>query len=130
MKKVSRPASRSAPLAMPTSGTSVDAELGQGRARRVELALAAVDEDEVGPGREGRLGGLVRAARRLAVGRRRVARRFLHEAGEAAGQHLAHHAEIVAGRELLRLDVEGAVMLLHEALRARDDHARRRRWCP
>ncbi len=44
------------------------------------------------------------------------------ETGEAAAQHFAHHAEIVARRQILALDVEGPVMRLHEAVRPGDDH--------
>ena len=45
-----------------------DAELGEHRAHRRELALAAVDEDEVGPGRSRHLSRLVVArGRRLAL---------------------------------------------------------------
>ena len=70
-----------------------------------ELALAAVDEDQVGPGRH-----------RLAV---LAPRRFGARPGlacssrrEAAAQHLAHHAEVVARRDVLGADVELAVVAL------------------
>ena len=41
---------------------------------------------------------------------------------EAARQHLAHHAEIVAWRQIRGLDVELPVLVLHEAFRPCDDH--------
>ena len=49
-------------------------------------------------------------------------RRFRHQPLEPPRQHLAHHAEVVARREVLRVDVELAVLVLAEALRPRDDH--------
>ena len=62
---------------------------------RVELALAAVDEHEVGPGREavdrprgsGTGSGGPPSERAAAAASSRRARRFLHEAREAALQH-------------------------------------------
>ena len=47
---------------------------------------------------------------------------LLRKLRETARQHLAHHAEIVAGDGVGR-DVEGAVLVLHEAFRPGDDHA-------
>ena len=55
---------------------------------------------------------------------------LLLEPGEAAAEHLAHHREIVAGRGLRPLDVELAIGVLAEALRARRRSSRRPRWCP
>ena len=144
MKKVSRPASRSGPLATPISGT-VDAERGQRLARGVELALPAVDQHQIGPGRLGIARSPPRrrrvpaplargcpgaradaasaqppaqAARRSPEAQRRLGQQPL----EAALQHLAHHAEIVAGREVGRADVELAVLVLAEAFGPGDDH--------
>ena len=37
-------------------------------------------------------------------------------------QHLAHHRVVVARRQRRALDVEGAVLVLHEAFRPGDDH--------
>ena len=51
-----------------------------------------------------------------------AARRFGHQPLEAPLQHLAHHAEVVARRELRRADVELAILVLPEALRPGDDH--------
>ena len=47
---------------------------------------------------------------------------FGGEAGEAAGQHFAHHAEIVAGGDVGRFDVEGAVVLFRKPSSPGDDH--------
>ena len=128
---------------MPTSATSLEAELGQHGAGGLELAVAAVDEDEIGPGGERLFArrvvgiGIGRQLRRLrrqvgaspvravAAGLGRGAarpRRLLDEAREAAPQHLAHHGVVVAGGEVERADVEGAVLRLHEAVGAGDDH--------
>jgi hypothetical protein len=96
-----------------------DAERGQRLARRGELALAAVDQHQVGPwlvcGLVGPCIGLrvdlwVRIAewiRALAFRKSRRRGKLRHAARarrlgdqplEAAGEHLAHHAVIVAGR--------------------------------
>ena len=57
--------------------------------------------------------------------------RFIqHQPPEAARQHLAHHGVVVAGRQVGRLDVELAVLALHEAVRRRPRSWRRPRWCP
>src|SRR5262249_61268817 len=53
---------------------------------------------------------------------RHRARRLVHQPLEAAAQNLPHHAEIVAGREIGGADVELAVLILLEPLRAGDDH--------
>ena len=52
IKKVSRPALRSGPLAIAATATPVDAKFGENPLRRVELSLAAVDQDKVRPMRE------------------------------------------------------------------------------
>ena len=65
-KKRSRPASRSGPLAMPTTATSSMPRSASTALRGAELALAAVDQHEIGPG----------AALALGI--------FLQGAGEAA----------------------------------------------
>ena len=97
---------------------SVDAEFLQDGANRRHLALAAVDEDDVGPGREGMSAILGRRSARP------VGHAFLLEQPrEAPRHHLAHHAEVVAGRDVGRFDVELAVLVLHEAFRPRDHHA-------
>ena len=74
------------------------------RGRR-HLPGAAVDQHQVGPG--------VRLPVRV------VAR----QPGEAAGQDLAHHPEVVPGRQLGGADVELAVLRLHEPFGPGDDHA-------
>ena len=61
----------------------VDAELLQRRAGRRHLPRPAVDQHEVGPG--------VRLPVRILLG----------EPREAPGQHLAHHPEVVAGRQVV-----------------------------
>ena len=63
-----------------------------------------VDEEEIGPG----------AA--LAVGV------LLEEPPEAARQHLLHHPEVVARRQVLAADVELAVLAFLEAVGAGHDH--------
>ena len=54
--------------------------------------------------------------RRIALGRCR------QQPLETPLQHLAHHRVVVAGRQPLGLDVELAVLVLDEAVRARHDH--------
>ena len=66
MKKRSRPASRSMPLATPIAvDRVVDAELVEDRAHRRHLALSAVDQQQVRPGREGAVVLLVRVSASL-----------------------------------------------------------------
>ena len=88
--------------------------------RRGELALAAVDQHQIGP----------HAALALGI--------LLQGAGEAAAQHLAHHRVIVAAASRRRwdprasrrgaasrprtADVEFAVGVLHQPVGAGDDH--------
>ena len=92
---------------------------------RVELAAAAVDDDEIGPLRK-RI--VIRFCirfwlclcvcfyfGRLAFGRRQ-------EPLEAPLQDLAHHGVIVARRQAFGLDVELAVLVLDETVRPRHDH--------
>ena len=86
----------------------------------LELAAPAINQNEIGPRRK-RLGG-----RALVLGRRAgrdSGALVLDQAGKAPAQHFAHHSVIVAGRQLLGLDVEGAIMAFHKALRACDHHA-------
>ncbi|KAF1856274.1 hypothetical protein Lal_00000685 [Lupinus albus] len=80
----------------------VDAEFLQRLAHRAHLALAAVDQHEIGPD----------AAFAIRV--------FLLRAGEPAAEHLAHHREIVVG--LRRLDIPFAVLAVEEPVRPRHDH--------
>ena len=47
---------------------------------------------------------------------------LLHQPRKPPPQHFPHHPEIIAGRDVLRLDVERAVVRLHEAVAAGDDH--------
>lgn len=47
---------------------------------------------------------------------------FFDQPAETPVQHLAHHGVVVAGREVLALHVELAVLRFDEALRARHDH--------
>ncbi len=60
----------------------------------VELAASAVDQHQIGPG----------AALPIGI--------LLLRAGEAAREHFAHHAEIVAGDRFGALDVELAILVL------------------
>ena len=55
---------------------------------------------------------------------------LLHQAAEAALEHLAHHAEVVAGGDLGPLDVELAVARFHEAPPAPPRSCRPQRSCP
>ncbi len=47
---------------------------------------------------------------------------FLEQPFEAPRQHLFHHAEIIAGGQVIALDVELAVLVFHEPVRPRHDH--------
>ena len=88
-------------------GHPFDAERGQNLARGLELPAPAVDDDEVGGvGKSAGFGGLA----------------LPHEPAKAARQHLAHHRIVVARRQIGALDVEGAVLVLDEALGAGDHH--------
>ena len=142
MKNVSRPASRSGPLATAISGISVTPEAasvsraalswpwppsirtrsGQGDLRFVSLP----GEGRVGAKRRGgvNLGDphpatsssdLPRQGEVLESRRLRLARRLADQPLEPPRQHLAHHAEVVARREVLRADIELAVLVLAEA---------------
>ena len=99
---------------------ALDAQLVEDLPRRLILPAPAVDHHEIRPGGEG-----LRVDRRRALGLLHPLLLF-QQAREAAAQHLAHHAEIVARRDVLGFDVEGAVVALHEALGPRDDHAAHR----
>jgi hypothetical protein len=69
-----------------------------------KLALAAVDQQEVGP------------LAALAIGI------LFLEPGKAPLEHFAHHREIVARLRLRPFDIELAVAVLAEAFGPRDDH--------
>ena len=114
------------------------------RARRaisraaVELAVPAVDQHEIGPGGTSSRASVVIAApwriRRLASatgGRRGVACVSVDQPLEAPLQHLAHHAVIVAGRDVAP---ERILNLRYWFLRkpsgAGDDHGADRVRCP
>ena len=90
---------------MPTSGTSSTPRSASTWQRDGELARAAVDQHQVGP---------------FGLGDRSL---FLDQAREAARQHLAHHAVVVAGRELGRFDVELAVLAFSKPSGPGHDHA-------
>src|SRR5260370_40061813 len=62
------------------------------------------------------------SALRGRVGDLQGARLLIQKALEAPRQHFAHHAEIIARRDVRRFDVELAVLVLTQALRSRDDH--------
>jgi len=94
-------------------GHIVDAKLLDNRADRVQLAEAAIDQNEVGPGAEPVF--ITRS-----VGFRTD---LLEQSRKPALHDFAHHAVIVARREIFVLDVELAVLVLGEPVRARHDHA-------
>src|SRR5690606_11395461 len=78
---------------------------------RIGLARAAVDQQHIGP--VGHAGAVV-----LGVG---VA--LGGKAGETAGEHFAHHAEVVPGSEVFRFDVKGAVVLFRQTFETGDHHS-------
>ncbi|EKE43377.1 hypothetical protein OCGS_2569 [Oceaniovalibus guishaninsula JLT2003] len=86
-------------------GDVIDPQIAHDRRHRADLSRAAVDQQQIGP------------MAFLPVGI------FLQQALEAAGQNLFHHAEIVAGRQVGALDVELAILVLHQPLGPRHDHA-------
>ena len=86
------------------------AEFIQNLVGRRQLARAAIDQHEV------------RRGPSLAL----VFFLVLHQAAETPGQHLAHHAVVVAGSEILTLHVELAILRFDEAFGARHDHGTHR----
>ncbi len=90
------------PLGNRYQGHILDSQLLQRVAHRAHLALAAIDQHQVGP---------------HAVLAFRI---FLQRAGKAALHDLAHHAEVVVGPG--GADVELAVLVLDEAFGAGNDH--------
>src|ERR1700704_4079187 len=96
------------PLGDADGGDVFQAELGQHLARHLELALAAVDQHQVGPMLLGPFGI------------------FLQRAAETARRPPAHHGEIVP-RRALGLDVELAIGILDEAVWPRHHHGADRR---
>jgi hypothetical protein len=101
-----------------------NAEFVENAAHRRHLALAAVDQDDVRPGRESRRPRPRRSAFAASSAL------LLQKPREAALHDLAHHAEIVAGRDVGRADVELAILVLHETFRPGDDHRADRVRCP
>ena len=114
-----------------------DAQAREHFARRGQLALAAVDQDEVRPrellaftfiftvtvtGYERRHQTLRRVEANLAAFSRLLPWRLCKKPLETAFQNLTHHGEIVAGRKLGRADVEFAVLTFAKALGPGDDH--------
>ena len=81
-----------------------DAQLLHDLAHGTDLPGPAVDQQQVRPG----------AALAFRV--------FLQQALEAAGQHLLHHAEVVAGDQILAPDVEFAILVLLVAVGPHHDH--------
>jgi len=79
------------------------------------LPLAAIDQDDVRPGRK----GSIAFVNSIAVTGQPL---FADETGEAALHHLAHHAEIVTRGDLGRADIELPVLVFHETFRTRHDH--------
>ncbi len=98
-----------------------------------QLPLAAVDQHQVGPGghfHHGRIRQAVAVFVLLRGNRIGFDFRcgqctfvFLQKPGEPARQDFAHHAVVVPGDQVFRLDVELAVMGLRKAFGTRDDHA-------
>ena len=88
-------------------------------------------EHKIGPGRDIARAGVIHGAgdgfHRLRHGggdglHHAVAWILGHQPLEAAGEHFAHHAVIVAGGDVLGPDVELAVLVLAESFLAGDDH--------
>ena len=92
------------PLGHANHGDVLDPQFDHDLVHGADLPGAAVDQQEIGPGRG------------LAV------RVFLQKAGEAAGQHLLHHAEVIACGDLVAPDVELAILALLETLGTGHDH--------
>lgn len=88
------------PLGDADDGDIFDAEILKRCADGGELALAAIDEQEIGP---------VFAARPVLIGI------FGLQAGEAAVEHGVHHGEIIAGCDVGAFHVEFAVLVFEEA---------------
>src|ERR1700733_8259785 len=84
-----------------------DPEAGQNFPRGLELSPPAVDDDKVWRIRKG-------------AGLRRFA--MPDKTGKTPRQHFAHHAVVVAGRQIHALDVEGTVLALDEAFGSSDHH--------
>jgi hypothetical protein len=101
MKKVSRPALRSSPLAIPMMVTS--------RGKLIS-ANTAFNQQHIGPVRHP---GCVIF---------RVDLTFGGKPRKAPGQNFAHHPEIVAGCEVLGFDIERPVVLFGKAIHSRHDH--------
>ena len=88
----------------------------------VQLALSSVDEQDVRPcGNFGRGVDLFGAVR-LRIGVNRRVTVLLHQPGEPALHHLAHHAKIIARNDVFGTNVEFAVLVFHKALRTGHDH--------
>ena len=81
-----------------------DAQRVHDFAHRTHLPLSAVDQQQVRPCALGAFGV------------------FFQKALETAGQHLFHHAKVIAGCEAIALDVEFTVLVFVKAIRPRDNH--------
>ena len=96
----------------------------QDTAHRAHLALTAIDKDYVGPSRESI--GIIVEFIDLHILRRRILRfgrtMLLDQPAETPLHHLAHHAKIVARRDLGRADIELAILVFDETFRPGDDH--------
>src|SRR5262249_1825089 len=108
-----------------------DPKRRKGLLRRRELTASSVDDDQVGPRRLSRAADINRHLVRRGHGynacadsRRGRARAWglLHETFEAAAEDLAHHAEIVARREIRRAYIEFAILVFLKSFGTGDDH--------
>ncbi len=101
------------PLGHADEGHAIHAHVPQFVQHHVELPAPAVDKHQIGPGGKAPFGHILL---------QRPARLFLGQPREAPPHDLAHHAEVIPRRDVFALDVELAVMGLHEALRPGHDH--------
>ena len=100
---VSRPASRSGPLAIASTGSPEIPQPAEGLERGAELTGAAVDDHQIRP------------LAALAIGILAL------QPGEAATQDFAHHGIVVTGREILAPDQKPPIARLGQALGSGDD---------
>src|SRR5258708_1862413 len=86
------------PLGDTSDRNIVDAEFGQDAERRVQLALATVDQDQIGPGTAFALGV------------------FLQGPAETPTQHLFHHRVVIAAGGGFRTDASGNTLTRPQAV--------------
>ena len=113
MNRVSRPASRSGPLATAISDTCVSPNPS-----KISLTALSWPRPPSMMTRSGHCGN--ESSSGLGLGAVALSRR--QQPLEAPLQHLAHHRVIVARRQAFGLDVELAVLVFDEAVRPGHDH--------